>query len=114
MSLPRVAVGIAAAILVTGSALPVAQSRSAWRPLGRMTCADFLLVDDAAKPEIVYWAATHDRRGRPESDDVDVDGTDRIVPVLVEQCQAAPGELLWAKVRTDTGRTPTSRKGPRR
>jgi acid stress chaperone HdeA len=64
-----------------------------------MTCHDFLLTEDAVKPEIVYWAAT--RGSKPKTAVIDVDDTDKIVPVLVEACRQAPNESFWQKVRAE-------------
>ncbi len=100
----RIAVGVFAAILMFGAAVSFAQSSPARKALRQMTCADFLLVDDAAKPVMVYWAATRDQVGRPESDLVDVDDTDRIVPLLVEKCKETPRQLFWHKVRAEAAR----------
>src|SRR5262245_24093980 len=107
----RVAVGVFAAIVMIGSAVPSARSNTAWKPLRQMTCADFLLIDDAAKPVIVYWAATRDQMGQPESAHVDVDDTDRMVPMLVEKCKETPRQSFWHKVRAESGQfriSPTS------
>jgi acid stress chaperone HdeA len=101
MKIRHVAVGIAAAVLMTGSALAFAEATSPRKPLRAMTCHDFLLVEDASKPEIVYWAATYRKDGKPESTVIDVDDTDRIVPVLVQACKQAPNESFWQKVRAE-------------
>jgi|SRR5689334_16200437 acid stress chaperone HdeA len=97
------AAALAIAFIAMPSPAPADASR-ARTPLVQLTCAEFLSADDAVKPEIVYWAATHGRRGHPESEPVDVGDTDRIVPVLVEQCKATPAESLWPKVRAETVR----------
>lgn len=104
MKVLRVAAGLAAAILVTSSAPSLAASNPARKPLGQMKCADFLGYEDAAKPEIVYWAAIHDRGGRKIADVVDVDDTDRIVPRVVEKCRMTPEESLWHQVKAETSR----------
>ena len=104
MRFSGVAVGIATAVLIFGSSLPVASAGPARKPLGQMTCADFLRLDDAAKPELVYWAAIHARRGRLGTDVIDVGDTDSVVPLLIEQCKGAPRESFWRKVRAETER----------
>jgi len=98
MKIRHVAVGVAAAVLMTGSALALAEASSPRKPLRTMTCYDFLLTEDVVKPEIVYWAAT---KSKPETAVIDVDDTDKIVPVLVEACKQAPNESFWQKVRAE-------------
>ena len=84
MKVRHAAVGVVAAVLMTGSALVLAEGTTPRKPIRAMTCRDFLLVEDAVKPEIVYWVATFGKSGKPQSTVVDVDDTDRIVPVVVE------------------------------
>jgi acid stress chaperone HdeA len=104
MNVRPVAVAVAVALLMTQSALAFAQSIPARKPVRQMTCGDFLRVDDAAKPEIVYWAATRDRRGGHVNAAIDVDATDRIVPVLVEKCRDVPKASFWQTVKAEAGR----------
>ena len=99
-----VAVTLAATVLLTQSGLVFAQGSPARKPGRQMTCGDFLLVDDAVKPEMVYWAATRDPRGRPMNAAIDVDATDRIVPLLVERCREAPNASFWQTVKAETGK----------
>ena len=99
-----VVVTLAAAVLLTQSGLAFAQSNPARKPGRQMTCGDFLLVDDAVKPEMVYWAATRDPRGSPVNAVIDVDATDRMVPLLVERCREAPNASFWQTVKAETGR----------
>jgi hypothetical protein len=101
MQIERGLITFLAVLWVTTSGLPAAESDPARKPLRQMTCADFLGYEDAAKPEIVYWAAIHDRSGRLVADPVDVDETDRIVPVIIGKCKTAPGDRLWQTVRSE-------------
>jgi hypothetical protein len=51
----RIAVAASLAILVGGSVVASAQSATtAKKPLGKITCEDFLAVDDSFKPKMVY------------------------------------------------------------
>jgi acid stress chaperone HdeA len=104
MKARQIALSVAAAALLTGSALASADSSSTRKPLRQMTCSDFLLLDDAGKPEIVYWAATRGRDGRAGGAVIDVDATDSMVPALVEQCKEAPTAPFWQKVRAEAGK----------
>jgi acid stress chaperone HdeA len=99
MKVRHAAVGVVAAVLMTGSVLVLAEASTPRKPIRAMTCHDFLLIADAAKPEIVYWVATYGEAGKPQSTVIDVDDTDRIVPVVVDACRQAPNESLWQKVR---------------
>jgi acid stress chaperone HdeA len=96
MKVRHAAVGVVAAVLMTGSVLALAEASTPRKPIRAMTCHDFLLIEDATKPEIVYWVATY---GQTQSTVIDVDDTDKIVPVVVEACRQAPNESFWQKVR---------------
>ena len=112
MKARRVVIALAAAVLLTQSAPAFAQSIRARKPVRQMTCGDFLLLDDALKPEIVYWAATRDPRGSLVNAVIDVDATDSIVPALVETCRAAPQASFWQTVKAETGRLGKKLYGP--
>jgi len=99
-----VVVTLAAAVLLTQSGLAFAQSSPVRKPGRQMTCGDFLLVEDTVKPEMVYWAATRDPRGGHVNAAIDVDATDRMVPVLVERCRQSPNAPFWQTVKAETGR----------
>src|SRR5262249_20210922 len=76
------ALGVTAALLMTSGTLALAQSAPAKKPLGKMTCDDFLAIDESFKPKVVYWAAAYGKGGKPEAAVLDVEGTDKLVPAL--------------------------------
>jgi hypothetical protein len=81
-----------------------ADARPARQPIRpQMTCGDFLRFDDEAKPEVVYWFASK-AESRNADVVVDVDATDRLVPTLVERCQAAPAAPLAQQVSAEANR----------
>ena len=85
----RIAVG-AVGIVLVGFGIVSAQSGPSRVPVRLIaTCGDFLRVDDDAKPEVVYWLATRGGAGNSGTL-IGVEATDRMVPVLVERCKAAP------------------------
>ena len=65
----------------------------------KMTCEEFVSLDDAVKPKIVYWAEGFNRKGKPVDAVVDIDATDRLVPVLVTECQKTPKASFWQKFK---------------
>jgi acid stress chaperone HdeA len=102
MRLPRIAIGVVAATLVAGSTSAMAaQSSAATKPLGKMTCEDFMALDDGFKPKMVYWAVAYGQGGKPESAGINVEGTEKIVTALGEACKKAPKESFWEKVKAE-------------
>ena len=102
------ALWIAAAVsmvvpLTAGSDVAFAQSSPHRKPIGQMTCGDFLRVQDDVKPEIVFWLATRDE-ARNGGIVTSVDDTDSMVPVIVERCANAPMASLTQTVKAETER----------
>jgi len=102
MHFRRVAMGVVAACLMVGAArVASAESSAAQKPLGKMTCEDFLAIDDSFKPKVVFWAVAYGKGGKPEAAVLDVEGTDKITPELIEACKAQPKESFWKKVKAE-------------
>jgi len=102
MNLQRLAiVGVVTATLVAGSTVAFAQSEGAKKPLGKMTCEDFLSFEESFKPKVVYWAVAYGQGGKPESAGVNVAGIEKMVPVLIDGCKKAPKESFWEKVKAE-------------
>ncbi|SRR6266496_3919800 len=91
--------GVVAASLMAGATF--ASTESSKKPLGKMNCEDFLAVDDTIKPEVVYWAVAYAKGGKPEAAVLDVEGTEKITPMLIENCKAKPKESFWEKVKAE-------------
>lgn len=64
----------------------------------KMTCDEFVALDDSVKPEAVYWSAGYNA-GIKKDAVVDVD-LERDIGVVVVDCKAAPKESFWTKVKT--------------
>jgi Na+/serine symporter len=64
-----------------------------------MSCEDFLAFDDVTRPEIVYWSEGLTRKGKPEDAVFDVERTNRLVPILVEDCTKEPKASYYKKVK---------------
>ena len=104
MHLPRIVSGVIAATLVAGSSGALAQTSAAKKPLGKMTCDDFLGIEESFKPKVVYWAVAYGKGGKPESAGVDIEGTEKIIPAIIEVCKKAPKESFWQKLKAEIKR----------
>ena len=67
---------------------------------GKMTCKQFVEVDEVVKPKLVYWSAGFDVGvdGGVTDSGVDVEETDKLVPVLVTECRESPKLTFWQKL----------------
>jgi acid stress chaperone HdeA len=91
--------GAVTAALLAGAMGALAESGK--KPLAKMTCEDFLAVEDSVKPKVVYYAVAYAMGGKPEAAVIDVEGTEAITPVLIEGCKAKPQESFWQKVKAE-------------
>ena len=108
MNTRHIAIGITAVVMLASSALvfaadaPKAESAKAEtvkKPLGKLTCEDFIAIDDVIKPQYVISAVAHTKGGKAKNVVIEVVDTDTLVPFLVEECQKAPKESFWAKLK---------------
>ena len=99
MDLKRIATAVVASTLFASSTVAFGQSSSGKKALEKMTCEEFVGLEDSFKPNAVSWAIAYGADGKPESAGVSVEGIQRIVPVVVEACQKAPKESFWQKVK---------------
>ena len=109
-----ITIGITAAVMLAGSTLvfaadavkaesPKAESAkvdSVKKPLGKLTCEDFIGIDDVIKPQYVIAAVAHTKGGKAKNAVIEVVDTKTLVPFLVEECQKAPKESFWAKLKS--------------
>jgi hypothetical protein len=65
----------------------------------KMTCEEFLVLDDTIKPKVVYWAEGFNHKGQAADAVVDIEATDKLVPTLVMECKEAPKATLWEKIK---------------
>ena len=83
-------------LLSTTMATPVL---AATHKPAKMTCEEFVSLDDAVKPKVVYWTEGFNHKGKPVDAIVDIDSTDKLIPVLVTECQKTPKASFWQKLK---------------
>jgi HdeA/HdeB family len=101
MKLKRIATAVLATTLFASSTVAFAQSSSGKKAVEKMTCEDFVGLQDSFKPDAVYWAIAYGEDGKPESAGVSVEGIERMVQVIVEACQTTPKQSFWQKVKAE-------------
>ena len=101
MKLKRIATAVLATTLFASSTVAFAQSSSGKKAVEKMTCEDFVGLDESFKPDAVYWAVAYGEDGKPEGAGVSVEGIQQIIPVVIEACHQTPKESFWQKVKTE-------------
>ncbi|SFJ02139.1 HdeA/HdeB family chaperone [Nitrosomonas sp. Nm34] len=79
----------------------------------KMTCEEFLALDDVVKPKMVYWAEGFNKKDEPTDFGLDVAETDRLVPVLVTECKATPKHFFLKKTKEHSAETQKSAATPK-
>jgi acid stress chaperone HdeA len=79
------------------SPLALAQTAKPVSP-AQLTCSDFLAVDDAYKPALVYWVSGVDNLGVRETVTTTVDMATPVA-IVVGECKKQPQAPLASKVR---------------
>ena len=82
------------------SAMATAKPAKAIKP-AELTCEEFLSYDEVTRPQIVYWSEGLNGKGKPEDAVIDVERTNRLVPVLVEDCTREPKSSYWQKMKQE-------------
>jgi len=77
------------------------------KPVAQWTCADFLALDEAFWPKVVYAATASSKAHKPEGV-IDIDSTETVTPVIISNCKKRPQspfvqelKSAWAKVEAD-------------
>jgi acid stress chaperone HdeA len=97
-------IGTAAVVALIASATMGLAQTSPKKPLGKLTCEEFLAFDDTFKPKVVYWAAAYGKGGKPEAAMLDVEGTEKVIPVIIEKCKAAPKAAFLNTLKAESGK----------
>jgi acid stress chaperone HdeA len=95
---------IAAAIcvLVVGASGASGVARAAEQKIApaKMTCSDFVQVDDAYKPALVYWVAGVDKLGVTGTETTVVDTMQPVAATVAQECRKDPQTRFMTKVRS--------------
>jgi acid stress chaperone HdeA len=98
-------IGTAAVVaLIASSTLALAQTSAPKKPLGKLTCEEFLAYEETFKPKVVYWAVAYGKGGKAEAAMLDVEGTEKVIPVIIEKCKAAPKASFLKTVKSESSK----------
>jgi LysM repeat protein len=86
---------------VGGAHKSASHHAAAKKPLAKMTCEDFVGLEESFQPQAVYWAVAYGSNGQPEAEEVAVEGVETVIPFVVEECKKTPKESFWQKVKAE-------------
>ena len=86
---------------------PAVAAEDIKKPITQWTCAEFLSIDEAFRPKVVYAATAYSKAHKPESV-IDINGTETVTPVIIDNCKKTPQsrfvrelKAAWNKVEAD-------------
>lgn len=94
-----------AKILIILICIAAAQAASAQEQKvspAKMTCADYVGVDELYRPALVYWVAGVDKLGIKETDTLVVDTAHPVAETVAQACTQDPHAPFVSKVRSMT------------
>ena len=68
------------------------------KAVGNWTCEEFLAVEGEFQPKVVYWATSQAKSGK-ENSVIDIEGSERVVPLVIDECKKAPSGSFLQKLR---------------
>ncbi|MGY3450507.1 HdeA/HdeB family chaperone [Bradyrhizobium sp. USDA 4353] len=68
--------------------------------LGQWTCQNFLEVQDVLQPRVIYFASGYAAKRKADDAIIDIDGTEKIVPIVISECSKAPKSRFWSIVKS--------------
>ncbi len=84
------------AVVILSTQAAVADTK---KPVSNWTCEEFLAVEGDFQPKIVYWATAKTKSGKPGSV-VDIEGTEKVVPMIIDDCKKTPSDSFMAKLKS--------------
>lgn len=71
------------------------------KPVNTWTCEDFLAVDDDFQPTAVGFAEALNSKDKPEAAVLDVEGIEKVTPMVVEACKQDKTQSFKEKVHAE-------------
>jgi acid stress chaperone HdeA len=71
------------------------------KPVNAWTCEDFLAVDDSFQPVAVGFAEALNSKDKPEDAILDIDGIEKVTPMIIEACKQDKSLPFKEKVHSE-------------
>jgi hypothetical protein len=65
-----------------------------------MTCEEFLSYDEITRPKIGFLSEGLNGKGKSDHSVFDIERTNSLVPVLIQECQREPKTSYWQKMKS--------------
>ncbi|MEB7883203.1 acid-activated periplasmic chaperone HdeA [Serratia fonticola] len=78
----------------------VALADESKKPVSTWTCEDFLALDESYQPTAIGFAEALNKKGNPEDSVLDIDGIEKVTPMLVESCKKDPQSKFLTELKS--------------
>jgi hypothetical protein len=94
-----ITIAVLSGVLLTAGITSTVLAATPMHKPAKMTCREYVMLDDIVKPKVVYWAEGFNQKGKEDDAVVDIAATDKLVPILVDECQETPKASFWEKIK---------------
>ncbi|MBC6558710.1 acid-activated periplasmic chaperone HdeA [Citrobacter braakii] len=71
------------------------------KPVNSWTCEDFLAIDESFQPTAVAFAEALNAKNKPEDAILNVDGIEKVTPLIIQACKEDKTLSFKEKVRSE-------------
>ncbi len=85
-------------VLIGAALCAQAALADAKKPVSNWSCEEFLAVEGDFQPKVIYWATAKAKNGKPGGI-VDIEGTEKVVPMVIDDCKKETSSSFMTKVK---------------
>jgi len=71
------------------------------KPIKSWSCEEFLALDESFKPTAIGFAEALNKKDKPEDAVLDINGTEKVIPLVIEACKQEPKAIFVSKVKSE-------------
>ncbi|MCU4415236.1 acid-activated periplasmic chaperone HdeA [Acinetobacter sp. WU_MDCI_Axc73] len=71
------------------------------KPINNWTCEDFLALNSTYQPTVVGVITTQANKGKPEGQVLDVEGIEKVTPIIIQECKKDKKQNFKQKLTTE-------------
>lgn len=70
------------------------------KPVASWSCEEFLALDGTFQPTAIGFAEALNKKDKPEDSVLDINGIEKVTPILVDACKKDPQSNFLAKLKS--------------
>jgi acid stress chaperone HdeA len=89
---------VTALLSLSAAAAPETGTTSSKVKPSKITCEEFVVLDETVKPQVIYFIEGATRKGKMEDAVISVDEISNPVLWVLDECRKTPKATVWQKV----------------